>query len=49
VHDLDAHKGQRIRLKQLHLKVGWNSVALKWVNYYSTNRVGLHTFVDQED
>jgi len=31
------------------VQVGWNTVQLKYLNPYNTNRVGLHTYTDQSD
>ena len=29
--------------------VGWNTVSLRYLNLYNTNRVGLHSYVDSSD
>lgn len=38
-----------IPLKPAHVKLGWNTVSLKYFTPYNNNRVGLHSFIDQQD
>lgn len=42
-------KDQRIRLDLPHVALGWNTVTLRYLNNYNTNRVGLHTYTDTSD
>ena len=45
----DAFKNQRIPMNKPHVLVGWNTVQLSYLGKYSTNCVGLHTYMDQGD
>jgi aminopeptidase N len=38
-----------IPLRVGHVKLGWNKVSLKYFTPYNNNRVGLHSFIDQQD
>lgn len=40
---------QVIALHVQHLQVGWNQVTLRYLTPYNTIRVGLHSFIDQQD
>lgn len=45
----DCFADQRIKLQSPHVVVGWNTVSLRYLNLYNTNRVGLHSYVDPSD
>jgi aminopeptidase N len=38
-----------IPLRVGHVKLGWNKVSLRYFTPYNNNRVGLHSFIDQQD
>ena len=45
----DLYQDQRLKLNKAHVAKGWNTVMLRYVNPYNTNRVGLHTYTDASD
>lgn len=42
-------KNQRIQLAAEHVQLGWNTVSVRYINQYNTNRIGLHTYTDSSD
>lgn len=44
--DFNNHQ---IPLRQGHVKLGWNKVILRYLTPYNNNRVGMHSFIDQQD
>lgn len=49
VNGNDVFVDQRIKLESTHVVKGWNTVMVKYLNPYNTNRVGLHTYIDGSD
>ena len=45
----EAFQHQEIRIKANFVKLGWNKVTLRYFTPYNNNRVGLHSFIDQQD
>lgn len=45
----DCYADQRIKLQSPNVVLGWNTVSLRYLNLYNTNRVGLHSYVDSSD
>lgn len=44
-----AFSNHVIPLRPAHVKLGWNKVTLRYFTPYNNNRVGLHSFIDQQD
>ena len=45
----DAFKNQRIALETPAVVLGWNTVQLRYFTAFNKNRVGLHSYTDQQD
>ena len=45
----ESFQNQVIPLRQADVVKGWNTVQLRYLTPYNTNRVGLHTFTDSAD
>jgi hypothetical protein len=45
----DAFKNQRIALETPQVVLGWNTVQLRYFTAFNKNRVGLHSYTDQQD
>ena len=49
IQQSNSFSKQRIYLEWPNIQLGWNTVQLRYLNAYNSNRVGMHTYTDPAD